>query len=224
MGEYETCFGMHDMAKKYSPVGPPTFSHEQAFWDQGLKAVAGIDESGRGPLAGPVVAAAVVLDPENYPALLNDSKKLSEGKREELFDEIMAKAIVSVGVADHAVIDEINIRQATFQAMRIAGLGLVPEADGFIVDGNVVPPGLRKVSKSVVSGDALCLSVAAASIIAKVTRDRMMREFALQYPQYGFEIHMGYPTKSHIEAIKLHGPCPIHRMTFGPLKAIAAAR
>ena len=210
------------MSKKTIAVGPPTFAHEQAFWNQGHKMVAGIDEAGRGPLAGSVVAAAVILDPADFPALLNDSKKLTEARREELFEEIMAKAVVAVGVADHAVIDRINIRQATFAAMRDAGLGLKTEADAFIVDGNAVPPGLRKVSKAVVSGDALSLSVAAASIIAKVTRDRMMREAAVLYPQYGFEVHMGYPTKAHVDAIREHGPCPIHRMTFGPLKPYAA--
>ena len=109
-----------------------------------------------------------------------------------------------------------------FAAMRDAALGLKVEADAFIVDGNAVPTGLGKVAKAVVSGDALSLSVAAASIIAKVTRDRMMREYAVLYPQYGFEVHMGYPTKSHVEAIRKYGPCPIHRMTFGPLKALAA--
>lgn len=210
------------MTKKTIPVGPPTFAHEQAYWNQGYKLVAGIDEAGRGPIAGPVASAAVILDPSDFPSLLNDSKKLTDKKREVIFDEIMAKAIVSVAVADHHVIDRINIREATFVSMRDAALGLAKEADAFIVDGNAIPPGLKKVSKAVVSGDALSLSVAAASIIAKVTRDRMMREYAVLYPQYGFEVHMGYPTKAHVDAIKEHGPCPIHRMTFGPLKPYAS--
>jgi ribonuclease HII len=209
------------MAKKSTPVGPPTFAHEKTFWIEGLRLVAGIDEAGRGPLAGPVVAAAVILDPDNYPARLNDSKKLTDTVREQLFDEITESALVSVGIVDHAVIDRINIRQATFEAMRQASLGLPEEVDAFIVDGNAIPPGLRKVAKAVVSGDALSLSVAAASIVAKVTRDRMMREFAAQFPSYGFEVHMGYPTRSHVDAIKASGPSPIHRMTFGPLKALA---
>lgn len=203
-------------------AGPPTFEHEQGYWSGGKVFVGGIDEAGVGPVAGPVVAAAVILDPNSYPARLDDSKKLTGAKREGLFGEIMAKAVcVSVGVATHDQIDEMNIRQATFHAMREAARGLLVPADAFIVDGNVVPPGLGKISKAVVSGDALSLSVAAASIIAKVTRDRLMRAYALQHPHYGFEIHMGYPTKAHVQAITAHGPCAIHRMTFGPLKRFA---
>lgn len=209
------------MAKKTIQVGPPTFTHEQDFWSQGLLRVAGIDEAGRGPLAGPVVAAAVILDHEKYPSGLTDSKKLTAAKRDDLYDEIMSMAQVSVGVATHAQIDEMNIRQATFHAMREAALGLSVEANAYIVDGNALPQGLKKVAKAVVSGDALSLSVAAASIIAKVTRDRMMLDYAKSYPGYGFDDHMGYPTKSHVDAIRQYGPCPIHRMTFGPLKSLA---
>ncbi|MDW9481183.1 ribonuclease HII [Sinorhizobium meliloti] len=210
------------MAKKTTQAGPPTFAHEQDFWDEGRTLVSGIDEAGRGPIAGPCSAAAVILDRGAYPARLNDSKKLTNATREQLFDEIMSTAVaVSVGIATHVQIDKMNIRQATFHAMREAALGLSVPADAFIVDGNALPQGLGKVAKAVISGDALSLSVAAASIIAKVTRDRMMREYAAQYPHYGFEIHMGYPTKAHIEAIAKYGPCPIHRMTFGPLKSAA---
>jgi ribonuclease HII len=211
-----------DMAKKMIQVGPPTFAHEMGFWSEGKSMIAGIDEAGRGPLSGPVVAASVILNRDAYPVRLNDSKKLGQKTLEELFDEIMARAVsVSVGLATHTQIDALNIRQATFYAMREAALGLSVEADAFIVDGNALPPGLGRVAKAVISGDALSLSVAAASIIAKVTRDRIMRAYAVQYPNYGFEAHMGYPTKSHVEAIAKHGPCPIHRMTFGPLKAFA---
>jgi ribonuclease HII len=210
------------MAKKKIVVGPPTFAHEQAFWNEGKAFVAGIDEAGRGPLAGPVVAAAVILDRNAYPLRLNDSKKLSELALESIFAEIMESAVsVSVGIATHAQIDEMNIRQATFYAMREAALGLSVEADAFIVDGNALPQGLGRVAKAVISGDALSLSVAAASIVAKVTRDQLMRDYAVQYPHYGFEGHMGYPTKAHVAAIAQHGPCPIHRMTFGPLKSAA---
>jgi ribonuclease HII len=210
------------MAKKTIQVGPPTFAHEQEFWNDGKSLVAGIDEAGRGPLCGPCLATSVILNPDKYPAGLNDSKKLTDSKRERLFDEIMAQAVsVSIGIATHAQIDEMNIRQATFFAMREAALGHSVSADAFIVDGNALPPGLGKPASAVISGDALSLSVAAASIIAKVTRDRIMREYAQQYPQYGFEVHMGYPTKAHVAAIAQHGPCPIHRMTFGPLKAAA---
>jgi ribonuclease HII len=210
------------MAKKTIHVGPPTFAHEQGFWNEGKSLVAGIDEAGRGPICGPCVASSVILNPDNYPVGLNDSKKLTDSKRERLFEEIMAQALaVSVGIATHSQIDEINIRQATFFAMREAALGLSISADAFIVDGNALPPGLGKPAKAVISGDALSLSVAAASIVAKVTRDRMMREYALTYPQYGLDVHMGYPTKAHVAAIAEHGPCPIHRMTFAPLKAVA---
>ncbi|MBY3155504.1 ribonuclease HII [Rhizobium laguerreae] len=207
------------MAKKTIRAGLPTFEHEQSFWDEGKRLVGGIDEAGRGPLAGPCIAACVVLDPCNYPSRLNDSKKLNDVTLEALYAEIMASAVgVSIGVATHAQIDEMNIRQATFHAMREAALGLSVPADAFIVDGNALPQGLGRVAKAVISGDALSLSVAAASIIAKVTRDRIMRRYAVQYPDYGFDGHMGYPTKAHVAAISLHGPCPIHRMTFGPLK------
>lgn len=214
-----------DMAKKTIQVGPPTFAHEKTFWNEGKLLVGGIDEAGRGPLAAACVSACVILDRDAYPSRLNDSKKLNRTTLEALYDEIMASAVsVSVGLATHAQIDEMNIRQATFHAMREAALGLSVPADAFIVDGNALPQGLGKVAKAVISGDALSLSVAAASIIAKVTRDRMMREYAEQYPQYGFEVHMGYPTKAHLEALAKYGPCPIHRMTFGPLKSLVRVR
>jgi ribonuclease HII len=184
--------------------------------------VAGIDEAGRGPLAGPVVAAAVILDPLDFPNLIDDSKKLSEASREELYEQIKEKSSVSIALVEPAQIDEMNILQATFLAMKQAALTLMPEADAFLIDGNVVPPGLRKVSKAIVGGDRLSLSIAAASIVAKVTRDRLMKEVALRYPEYGFDVHMGYPTKAHTAAIKKYGPSPIHRMTFGSLKAFKA--
>lgn len=207
------------MAGRKVEVGPPTFAHEHSFWNEGFKLVGGIDEAGRGPLAAEVVAACVILDPAEFPARLNDSKKLNDATREELFEEIMAKAVVSVGIVDHIYIDRMNIREATFEAMRRAARGMPQRPDAYIVDGNALPPGLGKVARAVVSGDALSLSVAAASIVAKVTRDRLMRQHAASYPEYGFDIHMGYPTKAHVEAIRIHGPSPIHRMTFGPLKA-----
>ena len=202
--------------------GPPTFMPEQELWSCGFNRVGGIDEAGRGPLAGPVIAAVVIINPLNYPDGLNDSKKLSCKAKERLFDEIMATSEVSVGIATHEQIDRINIRQATFLAMRSAALGLAVPADAFIVDGNAVPPGLGKPATALISGDALSRSVAAASIIAKVTRDRMMADYAVQYPVYGFEDHMGYPTKSHVAAIEYHGPCAIHRMTFAPIKNLGS--
>lgn len=210
------------MASKKTVNTPPTFEFEKAFWSQGLLRVSGIDEAGRGPLAAEVVGACVVLDPDRYPVGLNDSKKLSSSALEALYEEIMEKAVaVSVGTADHAQIDSMNILQATFHAMRTAAKALSVPADAFLIDGNLVPSGLGAPARSVVKGDALSLSVAAASIIAKVTRDRMMKAHAVLYPQYGFDVHMGYPTKSHLAAIASHGPCPIHRMTFGPLKRVA---
>jgi ribonuclease HII len=200
----------------------PSFDYEEIYWNQGLQKVAGIDEAGRGPLAGPVVAAAVILDPLDFPNLIDDSKKLSEASREELYEQIKEKSSVSIALVEPAQIDEMNILQATFLAMKQAALTLMPEADAFLIDGNVVPPGLRKVSKAIVGGDRLSLSIAAASIVAKVTRDRLMKEVALRYPEYGFDVHMGYPTKAHTAAIKKYGPSPIHRMTFGSLKAFKA--
>jgi ribonuclease HII len=210
------------MPNRKTPAGPPSFIHESAYWSNSQPRVGGIDEAGRGPLAGGVVAAAVILDRNDFPALLNDSKKLNTATLERLFDEIMEKAVVSVGIVDHTTIDRVNIREATFLAMREAALGLSTPADAFLVDGNAIPKGLGRPATAIVSGDALSFSIAAASIIAKVTRDRMMRQLAVVYPQYGFDIHMGYPTKAHREAIRVHGPCPVHRMTFGPLKNLAA--
>ena len=175
---------------------------------------AGCDEAGRGPLAGPVAAAAVIL-PEgwNHP-LLNDSKKMSEKNRYLLRETIEREAVAwAVEAVSAARIDEINILQATYRAMKQAVDGLTRPADFVYVDGNR-SQGLEQPHECVVSGDAKIPSVAAASIIAKVTRDRLMRQFAEQYPQYGFEKHKGYETKAHDEALLEHGPCPIHRMTF----------
>ena len=176
--------------------------------------ICGIDEAGRGPLAGPVVAGAVVLDPAEEILYLNDSKKLSAAKRDELYDIIMEKAIsASVGIVDHQVIDEINILQATYQAMRqaVAGLSVSPD---ILLNDAVTIPGLPMKQVAIVKGDARSKSIAAASIIAKVTRDRIMTEYDKQYPEYGFAGHKGYGAAAHIEAIKKYGPSPIHRKTF----------
>ena len=176
--------------------------------------VCGIDEAGRGPLAGPGVAGAVIL-PEDCEILwLNDSKQLSEKKREALYDEIMEKALaVSVGMASPARIDEINILQATYEAMReaIKGLGVQP---GLLLNDAVTIPGIEIPQIPIVKGDAKSVSIAAASILAKVTRDHMMMEYDEIYPGYGFGKHKGYGTKAHIEALKTLGPCPIHRGSF----------
>ena len=174
----------------------------------------GIDEAGRGPLAGPVCAAACVLPEGLVIEGLNDSKKLSEKRREALYEQITTQAVAwAVCLMDEAVIDEINILQATFRAMRgaVAKLGLQP--DLCLVDGNR-DPGLGLPTRTVVKGDASCASVAAASILAKVTRDRLMCAYDAQYPGYGFAVHKGYGTKAHYAAIQQLGLCPIHRRSF----------
>ena len=191
-----------------------TWEFEEKAWAQGYASVCGVDEAGRGPIAGPVCAAAVILPAGIVIDGLNDSKKLSEKKREMLFDAITDQALAwSVSLVDEHVIDEINILQATYRAMRQAVEGLTRPADFAYVDGNR-SEGLCIPHACVVSGDAKVPSVAAASIVAKVTRDRLMRQFAERYPQYGFEKHKGYETKAHDEALLMHGPCPIHRQTF----------
>lgn len=202
---------------------PPDFFHEDDFLGGSSGSIAGVDEAGRGPLAGSVVAAAVVLDRSRLPKGLDDSKKLRESARSMLFEAIIETADVGVGIVDHACIDRMNIRQATLAAMRMAARRLRCVPSGLLIDGNDAPSDLPAPARPLVSGDALSLSIAAASIIAKVTRDRMMVEFAAIYPGYGFDVHMGYPTKAHAEALARLGPSPIHRMSFGPLKTLAAA-
>ena len=177
-------------------------------------AICGIDEVGRGPLAGPVVAGAVIL-PKNVEILyLNDSKKLSEKKREALYDEIMEKAVaVGIGMAGPARIDEINILQATYEAMRIAIEKLSVRPDLLLNDA-VTIPGVEIQQVPIIKGDAKSVSIAAASIVAKVTRDRMMKEYDAIFPGYDFASNKGYGTKAHIEALKSLGPCVIHRRSF----------
>ena len=176
--------------------------------------ICGIDEAGRGPLAGPVVAGAVILAKGTEILYLNDSKKLSAKKREELYEEILKKAVsVGVGVVDPERIDEINILQATYEAMGEAVRNLKAEPDILLNDAVTIPDiEIRQVP--IVKGDAKSVSIAAASIVAKVTRDRMMAEYEYAYPGYGFAKHKGYGTKEHTESIKRLGPCPIHRRTF----------
>ena len=195
----------------------PDFAHEARLRARGFELVAGVDEVGRGPLAGPVVAAAVILDPDHLPDGLNDSKKLTAYVRERLFTEIMRHAHVAIASSPAARIDVINIRQATFEAMAGAVNGLAVRADFALIDGRDVPP-LPCPAEALIGGDRRSLSIAAASIIAKVTRDRMMTLLAQTYPDYGFEKHMGYGTVKHLEALALHGPTPLHRMSFAPLK------
>ena len=176
--------------------------------------VAGVDEAGRGPLAGPVVAAAVVLDPHNIPNGIADSKTLEADVRRALYRDILATARVGIGIADVDRIDTDNILQASLWAMAdaVAGLGCAPKL--VLVDGNQVPPQLECPSRAIVKGDARCLSIAAASIVAKVTRDTIMIELARDYPDYGFERHKGYGTAEHHAAIERHGVTPHHRRSF----------
>ena len=179
-----------------------------------LNAVCGIDEAGRGPLAGPVVAAAVILPKDAEILYLNDSKKLTEKRREALFEEVKEKAIsYGIGIVSPEVIDEINILQATYQAMRDAISQLDPMPEVLLNDA-VTIPGVTIPQVPIIKGDAKSVSIAAASILAKVTRDRMMIQYDEIYPEYGFAGHKGYGTAVHINAIKEHGPCPIHRRTF----------
>lgn len=187
---------------------------EHTKYLEGKKFVAGVDEAGRGPLAGPVYAAAVILPPDLFIPQLNDSKKLSEKKREELFDIITEKAIAySIASVDEKRIDEINILNATFEAMNSAVNSLSVTPDYVLIDGNRIQ-NMTIPHETVVKGDAKSASIAAASILAKVARDRYITEISEKYPQYGFEKHKGYGTAAHNEAILEYGPCEIHRRTF----------
>lgn len=196
------------------PEGKTLWEIENGLAAQGFCPIAGIDEAGRGPLAGPVCAAAVILPEGLVIDGLDDSKKLSDKKRRALYDVILEKAVAyGIALVDETRIDQINILQATFEAMRQAADGLSVRPAMVLVDGNQ-DPGLSLPTRTVVKGDALSVNIAAASVLAKVTRDRLMEQLALQYPQYGFEVHKGYGTKRHYEALREFGPCPIHRMTF----------
>ena len=187
---------------------------ENSLYAEGYKMICGVDEAGRGPLAGPVCAAAVILPKGLELPGLNDSKKLTDKKRRELFPLIKEQAIAyGIGLASHEEIDEINILQATYLAMERAIAQLEGKADFALIDGNRAKDFGLPV-RTVVKGDSLSASIAAASILAKVTRDDIMLEMAETYPEYGFQIHKGYGTKAHYDALRLHGHSPIHRMTF----------
>lgn len=193
---------------------PDLWKLENEIYDSGVKLLCGVDEAGRGPLAGPVCAAAVILPRGLEIPGLNDSKKLTEKKREELFDRIMDSA-VSYGIAFASVeeIEALNILGATFLAMNRAIGKLDPQPELALIDGNR-NSGITVVSRCVIKGDANCADIAAASILAKVTRDRLMLELAAQYPEYHFEQHKGYGTKLHYEALREFGPSPVHRPSF----------
>lgn len=183
--------------------------------------IAGIDEAGRGPLAGPVTAAAVILDASRPIAGLNDSKKLSESAREALFVLIVERALAwRIEFVEAEEIDRLNILQATLTGMRRALEGLSPRADAARIDGNKIPRGLPCPAEAVVGGDAIEPAIMAASILAKVARDRRMRELHAQYPQYGFDRHKGYPSAAHLAALRTHGPCAEHRRSYAPVRAV----
>ncbi|WP_339769339.1 ribonuclease HII [uncultured Pseudosulfitobacter sp.] len=194
----------------------PDFSFELEIGGR----VAGVDEVGRGPLAGPVLAAAVVLNPDDIPDGLNDSKALSAKRRAALYAELMARADVSVGSASVAEIDEHNILRASHIAMVRAIAGLSVQPDHVLIDGNMIPRGLNLAATTVIKGDARSLSIAAASIVAKIRRDALMVDLAQQHPGYGWETNMGYPSKSHKEALQNIGVTPHHRRSFKPVHNI----
>jgi len=198
----------------------PDFLYESRLYDAGHAHVCGVDEAGRGPLAGPVVACAVILDPHQIPDGLNDSKALSQAARERLLNELKLCAKIGLGIAEPIEIERKNILWASMSAMERAVANL-PKTDASslfaLIDGNRVPPGLTKQAEAIVKGDAKSLSIAAASIVAKVVRDRLMGEACTRFPGYGLARHKGYPTRAHRESVAAIGPCPIHRIGFGDI-------
>ena len=198
------------------------FLFDDTYRQKGYPVIAGVDEAGRGPWAGPVVAAAVILPEGLVIEGVNDSKKLTPAKRENLYEIITKQALsYGVGIVDNIAIDEMNILKATHKAMNIALSGLKSAYDIVLVDGNPVPslPGRQE---AIVKGDGKSASIASASIIAKVTRDRIMDDISAVYPNFGFSRHKGYGTKEHLEALKKFGPCPLHRRSFRPIKDMVA--
>ncbi|WP_417604029.1 ribonuclease HII [Primorskyibacter flagellatus] len=198
----------------------PDYSLEADALKRGARLIAGVDEVGRGPLAGPVTAAAVILDPARIPQGLNDSKKLSAKRRAELAAELAEVAQVSIAHATVEEIDALNILRASHLAMERAILGLAVAPDHVLIDGNMVPRGLSISAETVVRGDARSVSIAAASIIAKICRDRIMWDLAQHYPGYGWETNMGYPSKCHKSALENIGVTPHHRRSFKPVHNI----
>ncbi|WGW05388.1 ribonuclease HII [Tropicibacter oceani] len=194
-------------------------NYESPFWDRGLR-VAGVDEVGRGPLAGPVVAAAVILNPEAFPDGLNDSKKVSPKRREAMTLLIRQQALVGIGEATVEEIDQVNILQATYLAMRRAVAALPHQPDHLLIDGNRLPPDLPCPATTIVRGDSKSPSIAAASIVAKTWRDNVMKMIATQFPGYGWETNAGYPTKCHKSALQNLGVTPHHRRSFKPVHNI----
>ena len=210
---------MQHSVSPFSQSATPDFAFETQIRNEGYQIVCGVDEAGRGPLAGPVTAAAVILDPDNIPAGLNDSKKLSEARREELFGKILDTSTVSIASVGALTIDRINIRSASLLAMQQAVRSLSISAQFALIDGNALPPKLPCAGKALVKGDTRCLSIAAASIVAKVSRDRLMARAHCHYPAYGLSGHKGYPTAEHRNTVMQFGPCNLHRKTFRPVAA-----
>lgn len=204
------------------------FTEELSHLNNGHALIGAIDEAGRGPLAGPVVAACVLIDKNAFAGIfkiariedVNDSKKLSEKKRNQLFKIISENFPVGVGICDHETIDRINILESTFLAMKKAVCALKQKPDILLVDGKFRIPNISIAQKTIVHGDSLVFSIAAASIIAKVTRDQIMKDMDIKYPGYAFSKHKGYGTKDHIKNIKRFGPCVIHRKSFEPIKSL----
>lgn len=191
---------------------------EQMLTDKGYRAICGVDEVGRGPLAGPVVAAAVILPYEIEIYGLDDSKKLTATRREEIFDEIIQRELVcAIGIIDNETIDQINIHKASLMAMRKAVIDLSQKPEFVLVDGNHTIPNIPQPQYAIIGGDASCKAISAASIIAKVTRDKIMERYETIYPDFSFAQHKGYPTPSHLNELRLHGPCDIHRRSFKPV-------
>lgn len=191
---------------------------EENLYAKGHTAVCGVDEVGRGPLAGPVVAAAVVIPRGIVIPGVNDSKKLSSRQRDEVFAEIIERGIpCAIGIIDHETIDKVNILRASLMAMRKAVVDLNPAPDVLLVDGSFGIPNLPQAQFAIVGGDARCRSIGAASIVAKVTRDRIMDRYQELYPSFTFSVHKGYPTPAHLEELEQYGPCAIHRKSFKPV-------
>ena len=200
-------------------MGKPNYKVERSLMREGARHIAGVDEVGRGPLAGPVAVAAVILDPADLPKGVDDSKALSAPEREKLFEIILGKALsVAIAFASAEEVDLLNIRGATLAAMARAVNALSLRPAFALIDGSDWPPGLCCEGRAIVKGDASCLSIAAASIVAKVARDRMMTRLDALYPDYGFARHVGYGTKVHLEALARCGPTPFHRLSFAPLR------
>lgn len=205
------------------PRPVPDFSAERTALAAGARSVAGVDEAGRGPLAGPVVAAAAALDPERIPKGLADSKSLRPADRDRLAGELKLVARVSVALASVAEIDSMNILAASLLAMERAVSGLPEAPDKVLIDGNIVPKGLAERGEALVGGDARCLSIAAASILAKTARDAIMADLAREFPGYGWERNAGYPTRTHVSAVRVLGVTPHHRRSFRPVRDVLIA-